>query len=256
MALFFIRGFRKRSKPTVVPRISPRKAHRLMLKHIRFYKGLSREEQAEFRIRCKTFLETVPITPVPGVELKVLDRIYVAAAAIIPVFRFKDWVYKNLNEVLIYPGNFSKNFEGAGADANVMGMVGDGAMHRMMILSIGALRTGFEQHGRSNTGIHEFVHLLDKADGAVDGIPELLLPEDLINPWLEYMHRAIDEIRAGHSDINPYAATSESEFLPVISEYYFQRPEFMKEKHPELWELLEVMYGNKENVENVENVKE
>jgi Mlc titration factor MtfA (ptsG expression regulator) len=242
--ILLILGGSIRKRVTVkAPDISPRKAHRLLLKNVRFYKGLNRDDQAMFRERAKAFLDKVAITPVGRVKVKPLDRIYVAAAAIIPIFRFKDWSYNNLNEVLIYPGNFTRDFSNKPANANVMGMVGDGAMHRMMVLSIGALRTGFEQAGRGNTGIHEFVHLLDKADGAVDGIPEAMLPEELTKPWLEYMHRAIQEIKDGSTDINPYAATNEAEFFAVISEYFFQRPDDLKEKHPELWEMLESIYG-------------
>ena len=192
------------------------------------------------------FLSTVSITAVGKVTVTGLDRLYVAAAAIIPIFSFKDWAYNNLNEVLIYPGAFTKDFSGRPEDSNVLGMVGDGAMHRMMILSIGSLRAGFEQKGAGNTGIHEFVHLLDKADGATDGIPEMMLPPELMEPWMQYMHRAIDEIRSGDSDINPYAATSEAEFFAVISEYFFQKPGQLKEQHPELWKMLERIYGMNE----------
>ncbi len=239
--------FRKRRArtPLYAPRISPARAHALLLKHVRFYAALSREEQAGFRVRAKGFLEAVRITPAVGVQLTTLDRMYVACAAIIPVFRFPGWTYRNLNEVVIYPGNFSKDFKGGPEDQTVMGMVGDGAMHRTMVLNIDALRTGFEQQGRGNTAIHEFVHLLDKSDGAVDGIPEVLLTEDLTAQWLDVMHREIAAIRAGASDINPYGGTSEAEAFAVVSEYYFQRPGFLKEKHPELWAVLEGMYGGR-----------
>ncbi len=37
---------------------------------------------------------------------------------------------------------------------------------------------------RENTGIHEFVHLLDKEDGSVDGLPEALLAKQYTLPWL------------------------------------------------------------------------
>jgi Mlc titration factor MtfA (ptsG expression regulator) len=124
-----------------------------------------------------------------------------------------------------------------------MGMVGDGALHRMMILSQGALRTGFEQAGRGNTAIHEFVHLLDKADGAVDGVPEAMLPDELTREWMHYMYETIKDIKSGDTDINPYAATNEAEFFAVLSEYFFQRPDDLREKQPELWKLLETIYG-------------
>jgi Mlc titration factor MtfA (ptsG expression regulator) len=244
LLLLIIAGSIRSRRKAKVPDIPDRKAYSLLTKHVRFYNTLSKQDQNEFWQRCKDFLEKVKITPVGKVKVSALDRIYVSAAAIIPIFRHKGWAYNNLNEVLIYAGNFSKDFEQIPETSNVMGMVGDGAMHRTMILSIGALRTGFEQAGRSNTGIHEFVHLLDKADGSVDGIPEAMLPNELIKPWIDYVRSSIDEIRKGRSDINDYAATNEAEFLAVISEYFFQRPEDFEAKHLDLWNLLQVMYKN------------
>lgn len=231
-----------RRRKTAIARTSPEKVHHLLLRQVRFYQELTRVEQVEFLQRCQDFLNKVAITPVGKIKTSTLDRIYVAAAAVIPIFHHKGWAYNNLNEVLLYPGNFSKDFEQNPATSDVMGMVGDGAMHRTMILSVGALRSGFEQAGKTNTGIHEFVHLLDKADGAVDGVPEAMLPDELVRPWMQYMHRAIQEIRFGDSDINPYAGTNEVEFFAVISEYFFQKPDELKEKHPELWKMLELIY--------------
>lgn len=229
-------------KKSKVPEIPEDKEHELLAKHVRFYNKLNTRDQKEFRARVQHFLNTVTITPVGDVVVTELDRLYVAAAAIIPIFAFKDWAYNNLNEVLLYPNAFTKDFSGRPEDRNVLGMVGDGAMHRMMILTIGSLRAGFEQAGAHNTGIHEFVHLLDKSDGAVDGIPEAMLPADMVASWVQYMHRAIEEIRRGESDIDTYAATNEAEFFAVVSEYFFQKPVQLKTQHPELWRLLELVY--------------
>jgi len=237
---FAVRTLRK--KKPIAPPIPESTEHELLLQHVRFYKSLDEAGQQSFRSRVQHFLDNVTITPVGDVAITDLDRLYVAAAAIIPIFSFSDWTYNNLNEVLIYPNAFTKDFSGKPDESNVLGMVGEGAMNRMMILTIGSLRAGFEQASANNTGIHEFVHLLDKADGATDGIPEAMLPEGLHQPWMEYMHRAIQEIRSGHSDINPYAGTNEAEFFAVISEYFFQKPAQLKEHHPELWEMLEQIY--------------
>lgn len=245
LVLFFvIRALRNRK--STAPQIPENKEHELLLKHVRFYKALDAAGQLSFRARVSHFLNTVTITPVGEVVVTELDRLYVAAAAIIPIFSFEDWAYNNLNEVLIYPNAFTKDFSGVAEESNVLGMVGEGAMHRMMILTIGSLRAGFEQVGTGNTAIHEFVHLLDKADGSTDGVPEAMLPEGLIKPWMQYMRRAINEIRKGDSEINPYGGTNEAEFFAVISEYFFQKPQKLKENHPELWELLEKIYRIKE----------
>lgn len=210
--------------------------------HVVFYQRLTVPEKALFRKRAQHFLDTTRITPVGEVSLTELDKLYVASSAIIPIFNFTGWAYNNLDEVLIYPGAFTQDFNVEDEEKNVLGMVGDGAMNRMMILSQPSLRAGFERNGPGNTGIHEFVHLLDKADGATDGIPDYMIPKEMVEPWIRQMHRTISEIREDGSDINPYAGTNDAEFFAVISEYFFQKPAFLKEHHPDLYRILEQTY--------------
>jgi len=40
------------------------------------------------------------------------------------------------------------------------------------------------------------------------------------------------------SDINLYGATNNQEFLAVASEYFFERPQLLERKHPELYKRL------------------
>jgi Mlc titration factor MtfA (ptsG expression regulator) len=236
---------RKNRPKTAVSPIADKDLHVLMQAHIAFYKALDETAQQHFRERVAHFLGTVRILPVGTVQVTDLDKVYTAASAIIPIFAFPGWAYNNLDEVLIYPSQFSADFDQESDDRNVLGMVGDGAMHRLMIISQPSLRAGFEQQGAGNTGIHEFAHLLDKADGATDGLPEYLIPKELVQPWLQQMHQAIVQIKQQHSDINPYATTNEAEFFAVLSEYFFQKPKLLQQHHPELFCLLEQIYMRK-----------
>jgi Mlc titration factor MtfA (ptsG expression regulator) len=112
-----------------------------------------------------------------------------------------------------------------------------------MILSQQALRESFSNKtGKSNVGIHEFVHLVDSTDGSFDGLPESVLQKKYVLPWLQLMHTEMKNIDSGKSDINPYALTNEAEFYAVVSEYFFSRPDLLKEKHPELYEGLERIF--------------
>ncbi len=221
----------------------PGNAPEVLEEHVAFYQRLSATEKVEFRERIRDFLSRTEVTGVGGVEVDDVDRLLVASSAIIPIFHFKGWRYNNISEVLLYQGTFSKDFHTQGAGRNVLGMVGDGALHRQMILSKPALRQGFlAENDGNNTGIHEFVHLLDKADGATDGLPEYLLDKQHIAPWLREMHRQMQLIRQGDSDINPYASTNEAEFLAVAASYFFEKPELLQEHHPELYQLLCEMF--------------
>jgi hypothetical protein len=143
-----------------------------------------------------------------------LDRILIGASAIIPIFSFPDWEYSNLREVLLYPDSFNHDFEQKGNERSILGMVGDGALNGVMVLSRHELRQAFlNKTGKTNTAIHEFVHLVDKTDGTVDGIPEILMKRQYVLPWLQAMQKEIKKILADKSDINPYGATNEAEFF-------------------------------------------
>jgi len=211
----------------------------LLSEHVAFYRTLDDKGKIRFEEKIKEFLGYIRIT---GVNTNVddLDRLLVASSGVIPIFGFPEWRYYNLSEVLLYPTSFNEtSFLSKDEDRHVLGMVGDGAMQRMMILSKPALRNGFaNESGKENTGIHEFVHLLDKEDGAVDGLPEALLKRQFTIPWLQLIAKNIVAIKAGDSDINIYGSKNEAEFFAVASEYFFEDPERFKENHPELYELM------------------
>ena len=210
----------------------------LLQQHVRFYQQLNPEEQQSFVLKAEEFLQNTRIEGV-GLELEDLDRVLIASSALIPIFGFKDWKYPQLTNVILYPDTFNNDFQFEGGKREIAGMVGSGFMNGQMILSRSALRKGFSASaGKENTAIHEFVHLLDKEDGATDGLPEHLLPEEFVRPWLKLIHEEIRKIEAGKSDINPYAVTNEAEFFAVASEYFFEKPEKLKQKHPELYEML------------------
>ena len=236
--IIFVFYFFQRKKKIIVPADFPGSYREILNKQVPFYIQLNDEDKKEFENRILVFLSRVKIT---GVKTSVedLDRILVASSAVIPIFAFKGWVYMNLNEVLLYPDSFGDEFEQEGAHRYTLGMVGSGAMNHMMILSQHELRQAFSNKtGKTNTAIHEFVHLVDKTDGTIDGIPEFLLEKKYILPWLQLMQKEIQDIITDDSDINPYGATNESEFFAVVAEYFFERPDLLKSKHPELYELL------------------
>ncbi|RYE26528.1 MAG: zinc-dependent peptidase [Sphingobacteriales bacterium] len=216
---------------------------RLLNEHVKFYRELSAANKKLFEARLNDFLAHVTITGI-GVTVEDLDKLLIAAGAIIPIFAFPSWRYNNISEVLLYKGTFNKEYQTEGADRNVLGMVGEGALNRQMILSKQSVHTSFAQETDGhNTVIHEFTHLIDKADGSTDGVPEYLLDKQHTLPWLNLMHETIAEMkRKGNSDINLYGATNQAEFFAVVAEYFFEKPQALQEKHPELYDMLKEMF--------------
>jgi Mlc titration factor MtfA (ptsG expression regulator) len=210
--------------------------------HVLFFKKLSSSEKKVFEEKVKQFLEAVIITPV-NTEITDTDKLLIGAGAIIPVFRFPSWEYLNLKEVLVYSDTFNMDFQSEGEGRDIAGLVGTGVYNGKMLLSLEALRSGFENTtDKRNTVIHEFVHLIDKTDGETDGIPELLLDKQYVLPWLDLMHKEMNSILEDKSDIDDYGLTNKAEFFAVASEYFFERPDLLEEKHPQLFSMLQKMF--------------
>lgn len=225
------------------PAIPPPLLHNLLLEHVDFYRNLAPEKRKVFIQRVNHFIVDINIHSVDKEPVTTLDRVLIGASAIIPIFNFPDWKYKNISEVLLYPDRFNTRYQTQGELRNILGMVGTGAMHHTMLLSRKALREGFQQNSQSNTAIHEFVHLIDMTDGATDGVPEVLISKELVHPWLEALYTTIQEIKEDKAVIRKYAATNEAEFLSVVSEYFFLRPHFLEKEEPELYHLLNQIYN-------------
>ncbi|CAH0999633.1 Protein MtfA [Neolewinella maritima] len=216
---------------------------RLLRKQVTFYKTLDRKQKKRFQQRMRYFFQRVTITGV-DTEVTELDRVLVAASGLIPTFGFENWnQYPKLREVLLYKTTFNKDtFATEGKGRNIAGMVGGGYMNGKLLLSQQALRRGFANSGRDNTGIHEFTHLLDKADGETDGIPDYFLDNQYLIPWVEMMRGEMEAIERGGSDIDNYATTNKAEFFAVAAEYFFNRPAAFAQKHPRLFALMERIF--------------
>ncbi len=208
--------------------------------HVAYYNALDDSDKERFRQLITVFLAEVRITGI-RTEVDDLCRVLVAASAIIPVFGFPDWEYARLGEVLIYPSAFGRNCR-TDEEANTLGMVGLGHLSGTMVLSKPDLIGGFTNpRDKRNVGIHEFAHLVDKADGSVDGIPAGI-PQEVVRPWIEWMGKELAQPPRGRSDIHKYAYTNEAEYFAVLTEYLFEAPEVLQRKNPEMYQMLQGMF--------------
>jgi len=228
----------------------------ILAEKVAFYNSLSDKEKAQFEFKIQEFLLNCRITGI-DTTVDLSDKLLVASSAVIPIFAFPEWKYTNLFEVLLYPGSFNEKHETSGKDRAILGMVGTGYLEGKMILSKTSLHHGFaNESDKKNTAIHEFVHLIDKSDGATDGIPNLLLEKQYTIPWLDLINQKIEEIYDNKSDINPYGGTNRAEFYSVASEYFFERPKLLEKKHPELYRLMEEIFNQDMSKRNLNKKKQ
>lgn len=212
-----------------------------LMSHVEFYRALDPDQRHRFEKMTQVFLSEIQITGI-RTDVDELTRVLVGASAVIPVFGFDDWEYARLGEVLIYPGRFDEQYQtDANGDARTLGMVGVNHLSGIMILSNPDLINGFvNSTDKRNVGIHEFAHLVDRADGAIDGLP-VGVPPEVVGQWMDWVGHEL-ESREQTDHIDDYAYTNRAEYLAVLTEYFFESPELLKQKSPVIYEMLQKMY--------------
>lgn len=232
---------RSKEYKNVPDRPFPKLWRDILIERVAFYNRLSSKDKIEFERKVHIFLLNVRIR---GIETEVTheDKILIAAGAIIPIFRFTKWNYANLEEVQLFPDKFII----PNSDKMANGLVGWGAMEGKMMLSRKAVHHGFyDNTDNKNVVIHEFIHILDKQDGKIDGIMGKVMNELDIMPWLHIINIKMNEIDFGNSSIRNYGATNQAEFLAVVSEFFFENPEKLRIEHPGLYNALDSFYNEK-----------
>jgi Mlc titration factor MtfA (ptsG expression regulator) len=219
----------------------PRVWEGVLRSRVAYFNALDEEQKERFRLLVKIFLDETRITGI-RTDVDETARVLVAASAIIPVFNFDHWEYSRLGEVLIYPGSFDRDYQTDGeGQGDILGMVGAGHLSGVMILSKPELLAGFDIAGdKRNVGIHEFAHLVDQADGAIDGVPPGV-PADLAHRWIQWVAKELASPPAKRSHIDSYAYTNEAEYFAVLAEYFFEAPQVLQRKSPQVYEMLEKM---------------
>lgn len=228
----------------------------ILSQKVSFYAGLSESDKRVFEQGCMAFISA---TEFVGHELEVsdVDKLLVASGSVILAWGFEQWHYVKVDTVYLVPASFNENSEFREHDSNITGLVGTAHLRGKMILSQAALHQGFNNdQDKRNVAIHEFAHLIDMADGDIDGLPRQISEHSYSLPWLELVARKIKEIDTGKSDIRQYGATNNAEFFSVASEYFFERPKRLKQKHPELYSHLQRFYKqNRADVQRVERIR-
>ncbi len=211
-------------------------------KKVLFYNRLNTEEKRLFENKISGFLLDYNIKGVES-DINDFDKVLVAASAIIPVFRFSNWYYRDLKTIYLFPDSFTINHPMLPEGTLLNGLVGYGGMVDKMYLSKKALYQSFEKEfDGKHTGIHEFLHLIDMEDGKADGVPDILIPKAYIKPWKELIQKEIERICNNDSILNDYACENAVEFFAESGVAFFENPEILKMKHPELYRILEIIF--------------
>ena len=209
---------------------------------VSFYRDLDSQDKNKFELRCASFIQ---VTEFVGHDIDVSDedKLLIASGSVILAWGFDQWHYVKVDTVILVSAAFNESAEFGKGDSRITGLVGNQHLQGKMILSQPALRAGFSNdQDKRNVAIHEFAHLIDMADGDCDGLPRQISEAAFCLPWLDLVKKGINNIIQGRSNIRAYGATNQAEFFSVVSEYFFEQPQLLKRKQPDLYNSLAMFY--------------
>jgi Mlc titration factor MtfA (ptsG expression regulator)/Flp pilus assembly protein TadD len=159
------------------------------------------------------------------------------------------YFFDRLHTIVVHPKTIRFAPEQTSRNPNLPGGWLSGiAWHRgPVVLSWGEVRT--ELTGRSpgrNVILHEFAHYLDGLAGPADGTPPMSSKESE-RRWYavteaDYL-KLVGSARRGEATLlDHYGASNRAEFFAVSTEYFFELPHQLFERHADLYAVLQEFY--------------
>ena len=243
-----LQGLRQRREAAAVARKAiPDLLWRRTLKRFPFLPRAGTTDEAALRRMTSLFLDRKEFTGAHGLVISDDMAVAIAAQACLPVLRMDLDAYQGFIGIVVHPGLARARRSFADDDGVVHEfeetLSGEALEGGPVMLSWRDVRSAGARAAQGyNVVIHEFVHVLDMADGLADGLP--LLPTDITRQeWcagLDAAYQAFCQMvdSGAPTDLDPYGAESPSEFFAVASEAFFVAPQVLQAEHPAVYGLL------------------
>ncbi len=216
-----------------------------------YYGLLSAEDRRELGGLVRVFLAEKSFEGCDGLAVTDEMRVTIAAHACILLLHRTTDFYPHLSSILVYPRAFVAPTREHGPGGVVFE---DEEERNGESWDLGALILSWEDcagsaahpHDGYNVMFHEFAHQLDDEAGIADGVPRI---EDkaLAADWARIFEPEYEAL-AKRADkriptlLDWYGSESPAEFFAVLTETFFERPDALRDRHPELYDLLARFY--------------
>lgn len=217
--------------------------------------------QLQLKKHVQVLLAEKPFIGCAGLVVTDEHRVLIAAQAALLLLNRRAGYFRNLRQVLVYPGAFVVDRitpDGLGLNHETRrALSGESWQQGQVILSWADVLAGAAQpHDGHNVVIHEFAHQLDQEGGRANGAPVVGLGSPaqragwaaIFSAEFEALQQRLARAHAqAQADddvgvIDPYAATDPAEFFAVLSEHFFEQPAPLATAHPALYRELSRYY--------------
>jgi Mlc titration factor MtfA (ptsG expression regulator) len=243
--------FKRRRRERIVSEPFPREWRAILERDVPRVRTLNDDERRRLEQKIQIFLAEKPFEGCNGLTITDEIRVTIAAeACFLLLGRDDDDDYPALDVILVYPsayrGKIVRNDGGVVIEGETS-RLGESWSRGVVVLAWDDVLRGARAPGDGHDVVlHEFAHQLDQEDGAADGAP--LLPDRrMYGAWsrvlgAEYARLVEADEEGKKTLLDKYGATDPAEFFAVATETFFERPQQMKKRHPELYEQLAAFY--------------
>ncbi|MCB0346499.1 MAG: zinc-dependent peptidase [Bdellovibrionales bacterium] len=228
----------------------PEKWREFLNNQVPLYARLPDELKRELEGHIQVFLSEKYFEGAGGLEITDEMRVTVAAQACVLLLGRNTNYYPQLSSIIIYPAAYIAEHithEGLVEIRDNQVRLGE-AWHRgSVVLSWSDVHSGANDiKDGHNVVLHEFAHLLDFEDGRADGVPPLDHRSSYVS-WARVMAAEFERLQLKaasdkKSVLDHYGATNPAEFFAVAVEAFYEKPEQLKRKRPELYEELQAFF--------------
>jgi hypothetical protein len=223
----------------------------LLEKNVPLYARLPEELRLRLHGRIAQFISTIRFEGCGGLELTEEMILTVAAQACLLVVHREGRPYPKLSAVYLYPTTFSS----VSKRMDAQGIVSEGEVRRLgesshwgtVVLAWDSVTQGARHIADGdNVTFHEFAHQLDHEDGPTDGAPALP-SSGAYRTWSHVFHDNyadfLQRTEEGKKTVlDAYGATNPAEFFAVATETFFEKPQKLFEKRPDMYTELMKYY--------------
>jgi len=244
-------GFKTRRRNRWRAQPFPQSWLAVLHQNVPYYARLRAAEQEELRGLIQVFVAEKNFEGCGGLELTDEIKVTIAAYACILLLHRRHDFYPRLESVVVYPDVYPVPVTRQGPGNTVIEAdevrAGESWGTGAVVLSWNHMRhRPADPVGGHNLALHEFAHQLDQENGVADGAPELACSSQY-RTWArvlgqEYKALVADAEAERPSLLDQYGATNPAEFFAVVTESFFEQPQQLKSRHPELYAELAQFY--------------
>ena len=242
-----VRRFRRKKLRTTTP---PAEVTAVLERNVRLFTIMPIELREQLLGHVNVFLAEKEFVGCGGLEIADEMRYIVAGTACILLLNREPRYFPGFTSILIYPDTFeggTVRFDGAVEVHERTARAGESWHRGPIVLSWGDVLRGVADPADGfNVVLHEFAHKLDEQNDGTDGLPELH-DADHYDEWVDVLTREYAALRervarGTNRVLDEYGLTSPPEFFAVATESFFEKPNAMKKRLPDLYRQLRRFY--------------